>query len=104
MDVIDSLPCPGPAVDYDAKPVLGNPFLLSQPRSHLKNMADEIVVFLAEIEDRLHMLARNNQNMDRRSRTNIPEGDHGWILVNEVPLHFALYDPTKKTVAHWIPP
>jgi len=38
--------------------------------------------------------------MDRRSGTDVPEGDYGFVSVNDITFNLAFNDATEKTIAH----
>jgi hypothetical protein len=38
--------------------------------------------------------------MDRRSGTDVPEGDHGLVSVNDIPFNSAFNNATEKTITH----
>jgi hypothetical protein len=46
------------------------------------------------------MLARYDQDMDRRSRTDVLEGNYGFVPVNNITFNLAFNNATEKTIAH----
>src|SRR5918994_1183595 len=46
------------------------------------------------------MRNRYDQNMNRRSRHDVLEGDHGFIAVNDIGFDAAIDDPAEEAITH----
>ena len=89
------LPGVGPAIDHNSKTVLGNPMLLRQLRRHTKNFANQRVITWLEIQKRGDMLARDDQQMNRRLGTDVLKSHDRIVLVNYISFHFSIDNPAK---------
>jgi hypothetical protein len=56
-----------------------------------------------QIQNRGDVLARNDQDMDRRLWTDVPEGDYGLVAVNDIAFNSTLDNATEKTITHHYP-
>ena len=87
-------------IDDDTEATLGYALLPRQLCNHRKNLADNGLVVRLQIQNRGDMLARHNQDMDRRLRTDVPEGDDSIISINHMTLNSVFNNAAEKTIVH----
>src|ERR1044071_9939209 len=100
MQMKNALSCVGPGVDDHAKPAFADPVLTRQPGGNLKNLADELGIVRFDVEQPGQVLARNDQKVHRRSRPDVLERDHPFVLVNNVRLCLAVDNRAEQTITH----
>lgn len=100
MQVKNSLARVSSRIDDHTETALGNTLLARQFCAHKKNLTHNGLVVRFQIQNRSDMLARNDQDMDRRFGTDVPEGDYGLVSVNDIPFNSAFHNATEKTITH----
>src|SRR6266545_6092666 len=100
VQVKDALARVRPGVDDHAKAALGDAMLARKPRHDLKNLPDERAVVRVDIEDTDDMLAGNDQNMHRRSWSDISKGHYGIVPINDIRGNFSLDNAAKEAISH----
>lgn len=101
MNVIDTLPCPRPAINNHAEAIFRDPLISSQLSGRTKDITDKPFISLPHVEEGGYVLARNNQEMDRGLGVDIPKGHNRVVLIDDVSFNIAFDDAAKKTVAHF---
>ena len=86
-------------VDYP-EPFFRNSPVPRYPGGHLKNMADEGVVRRVEIQGIYEMFPGDEQNVGRRDRRNVLDGDDQFILKDFLCGDFSLDDLAENTTVH----
>jgi hypothetical protein len=100
MQVKNSLARVSSWIDDHTEAIFGNTLLARQFCDHEENLTHNNLIVRLQIQNRGDMLARNDQDMDRRLRTNVPEGDYGFVSVNDIPFNSAFNNATEKTITH----
>jgi hypothetical protein len=98
--VKNALASVGSGIDDNTEAAFSDPPVACELRGDFENVADHRSVARLDIEDSAHVLARNNQDMDRRSRADVLKGDHRIVLVNDLSFDFTFSDPAEKAVGH----
>src|SRR5574337_911805 len=81
MQMIHRLSAVAITIDHQAEAPLRNPDLLRDAVCHQQEVPQQPIISLGRIEDGREVLAGNNENMDRRLRVDIFEGDGLLVLI-----------------------
>ena len=98
MEVKNGLACVRTCVDDYAKAFLRDTLFLRELGGNQKNIANYFSIVSAQIRKRGDMLARDNQNMNRRLRIDVLEGHHGVIFVEHITLNLFLDNAAEQTI------
>lgn len=85
MEMKNALARPSPTVNHHTVTVLRNPLLLRQLIGDGKNFADQLFILLLDIEQRGEVLARDDQDVNRRLGVNILKRNNGTVLIDDAP-------------------
>jgi hypothetical protein len=95
MEVKNSLASVYAGIDDYAKPVLRNALFLRELGGDDENMPNYCSIALVQIQQCRNMLARDNQNMNRRFRIDVLKSHHGVIFVDHITLDPFLDNATE---------
>jgi hypothetical protein len=102
VQVKDALAGIGSGIDDDAKAGFSDTMLARQARRDTEDLSDERVVVGFDIENARDMFARNNENMHWRPGSDVLEGNHGIVAIDDACLSPSLYNAAKQAVIHRI--
>ena len=83
VDVEDRLACVGVAVEDGSEAALAVAMLARQRRSAADHLANEPVVFGGNVVEGRDVAARYHQNMHRRLRVDVLDGNQPIVLVDD---------------------
>jgi hypothetical protein len=104
MQVKHALPRVPAGVDDKAEPGIGDSFFSREPSRHLKDFADQRVIFGFDIEHAGQMLARYEQNMDGCLWSNVGKGNDAIVLMDDISFDLPSDKGAKKATVHRISP
>ena len=94
----NGLPAVAVRVDDDAIAVFGKAFFACYFRAGQKQVTERFPVIFSGFVERIEMLARDDQNVRRRLRANIVEGDAHVVFVNSRRRNLARNNSAKQTI------
>jgi hypothetical protein len=97
VDVEHGLTRVRPGVDHHAVTTLQNPLFSGQLPGGQKECPHELGVGLLEVGDTREMSPGNDENVGRRLRVNVPEGEELGGLQDDIRRDLTLRDATEKT-------
>src|SRR5712691_8821853 len=74
----------GSGIDHGSVTILRQPFVVCDARGHAKQVAQQRLVFLCSLVERLNMFKRNHEQVSRSLRVNIANNYGSVVLVDEV--------------------
>ena len=98
MKVKNSLPAVGVGVYYNAVAVIGDASAPGYLRCGQKQMAEHCLILVAGLIERLDMLTRHHQNVDRSVRAKVVEGNALLVLIKRFRRQLAADDLAKDAV------
>jgi len=102
--MIDALSGPRTAVENHTEAILSDPLFPRQLGGHIDHITHKLLISRFQIEERLYVFTRDNQDVNRSLWVDVPEGHDRLVLVDDVPLDVSLDNATKKTFAHFVSP
>lgn len=87
-------------IDHHAEAPIRNPDLSCDPVRHQQEVPEQPIINLVRIEECRKVLTGNNQDMDRRLRVDVFEGDRLLVLKHNFARTFPVGDLTKETGIH----
>jgi hypothetical protein len=104
VKMLDRLTGAAPSIDNNAKAILGNAKIIGHARADAQEIAKQRLIIARSIIKRIHMFARDNQNVFRRLRINIMESHAPFILINNIGRLIASANSAKQTIIRHIIP
>ena len=98
--MIHRLPTLAVAIDHQAEAPLRDPDLLRDAVCHQQEVPEQPIISLGRIEDGREMLTGNDQDVDRRLRVDVFEGDRLLVLIHHLARTFPVCYLTKETGIH----
>jgi hypothetical protein len=95
MEVKNALARVGACIDDYAKAFLRDALFVRELGNNQKNMANYFSIGSVQIRKRRDMLARDNQNMNRRLRIDVLKGQDRVIFVDHITLNLLLDNATE---------
>src|SRR5215470_3305428 len=91
----------GVAVGVEDRPkAAGQPSLLGERGGPSDQLAHDAIVARLDVVQRCDMPLRHDEDMGRRLRIDVVEGEDAVVLVDDRSRHLALDDLAEKAVAH----
>ena len=100
VQVIDRLAALAVTIDHQTEATIRDSDLSRDPVPHQQEMPEQSIIGLVRIEECRKMSAGNNQDMDRRLRVDVFEGNGLLVLIHNLALTFSAGDLTKQTGIH----
>ena len=98
--MIHCLPTLAVTIDHQTEAPLCDPDLLRDAVCHQQEVPEQPIISLGRIKDGREVLPGNNQDMDRRLRVNVFEGDRLLVLIHHLARTFPVCYLTKETGIH----
>ena len=99
VQVKDALSGIGAVIDHYSVAAFRDTEILCQFLSGDKNCPDHRTIGGLKARDRRDVFARHDEKMNRRFGTDVLEGHHRVILVNDVSFNLAFDDGAEETIA-----
>jgi len=100
MQMVDRLPTLAVAIDHQAEAPLRDPDLLRDAVCHQQEVPQQPIISLVRIEDGREVVTGNNQDMDRRLRVDVFEGNGLLVLIHHLARTFPVCYLTKEAGIH----
>lgn len=100
VEVENRLPCFAVGVDHQAIPPVSNILLVCQTLRGKENVPKQLPILLSCIVERGNRLFRHDENVHRRLRSNVAEGDNMFVFVDDRCRYFSADDLRKNAIAH----
>lgn len=100
VQVIYCLPTLAVTIDHQAEAALCDPDLLRDEVCHQQEVPQQPIISLGRIEDGREVLPGNNQDVDRRLRVDVFEGDGLLVLIHHLDRTFPACYLTKEAGIH----
>ena len=101
MNVVNALTRVRSGVHDDSEAALGHAVLGRQPPGHRHRVADGRPVLFLQIRYAADVFPGNDQEMHRRVGVDVPEGQHGFVTVDDIPGYLPGGDTAEQTVGHY---
>lgn len=100
VQVIDCLPTLAVTIDHQAEAPLRDPDLPCDTVCHQQEVPQQPIISLIRIEDGREVLTGNDQDMNRRLRVDVFEGDGLLVLIHHLARTFPVCYLTKEAGIH----